>query len=439
MYTEISKTNSKALFFYYGILLIIMSSWTDLASSPSVIIRIVFFLGIILPLFQRTWLTPIVLSLFLIVSDNSFAESVLPKGTLLYIIALLALLLVSKNDKKNTPLYITIILLIYVFLVNVINNINSSGATTLTSAPLYKSLFFLFIFSFLARRGEKNYYHVFSYSFIAASFMLSLLLLLCGEQFRTDVGEFESFIWMDANYWSNVIGMGVLASFFELYYKRESNVVLRPFLITVIVLGIGVIIFVSSRGALLSLSAALIVLLLLSNIKTRYKVISSIGIITIVYLLYRWSFMDQLLFRLFEEDTFGTGSGRTDIWKYKLGLFFHSDIIHVIFGFGRDNGTALGANGTIAGYSGYMSTHNDFVSFIIYYGIVGFSLFIRLLTVPFRNKNNREVVLCGFVFICVSVFTIEPFATGNFAWFAFLFYLYMWSQSPEAIISKQKT
>ncbi len=430
METTISNKNKKALFIYYALLLIIMSSWVDIFSSPPMILRMGLFVGIFLPLLFNVWLSPIVLSLFLIVSDCSFAEAVLPKGTYLYILALLSLLFLRKYKNTIPSLNIAVVLLIYTFVINI--GCNSS----LSSAPLYKSLFFLFVFSLLTIKSNKDYIHFFSYTFIGSSLILSLLLLIFGGRFSHEVGDFESFMWMDANYWSHVIGMGVLAAIFELFNNDETKPIIKLIFIAIIALGIGVVFFVSSRGALMSLFAAIMVYLLASNLKKKYRFLSIVGLAIIVYLIYNFNFMDQMLFRFFEEGTMNTGSGRTDIWLYKMSLFFQTEWYSVLFGLGRGAGSELGADGSIAGYLGYMSTHNDFVSFLIYYGIIGFLMFINLITIPFRHKNNRKIVLCGFVFIIFSLFTIEPFATGNFAWYAFLFYLYVWSQSPLIISSR---
>lgn len=429
--TTDNTVSSKALYCYYGLLLLIMCMWTNTISAAPQLLRLFFLIAVVFPLFayRKSW-TPIILSLFLIISGNSFATSVLPTGEYIYYTIIVVLLLSARkiNCLKSQPL--TLFLLLYALFVNFVTE------NTIGMAGLYRSLFFLYAFSYFVRKDDLNYPHKFSYVFVISSLALSLLLLIFRDQFVEEVGDYETYTWKDTNYFCAVIAMGVVAAFIELFRPSTTQNHHRVFLIIVAVIDLLVILLSASRGALLDVAVGFLVLFLFTKVKKWVKILVVASIVIFVYFSYNAGVLDFVLYRLTEEGSMDTGTGRTEIWLYKLLLFFQESPASQIFGLGCEGGRALGANGSIAGYVGLMSTHNDFLSFLLYYGYIGFVAFLVLLFRPLAMSHKKPVVLSGTLFLVCSCFTIEPFAGGNIAWYAFLFYIYIWSQVPNEQIVK---
>ena len=396
-------------------------------SAPPMALRASFLIAMFLPLYvYKTEWTPIVLSTFLLVSDNSFATSILPDGHIPYIIIVL-ILAYRQGKVKHIPIRpIAMILLIYTYIINTITG------NTIDRTALYMGYFYLFAFPFFVKKNDEFFPHLFSYAFIVSSLTLSIILALFGAQFARSatLGNYESFTWKDTNYWSNVIAMGVVAALIELYNSR-GNKRIRLFLWGVVATEALVLIVTASRGSILAVAAAFLFLFLSSNANKNTKIYTTIGVVIIVGVLFFSGKMDRLIFRIFEEDTFATGNGRVDIWTAKLEKFFRGDQSHRILGYGTEGGRKLGAEGTLLGL---ISTHNDFLSYLCYYGYIGLTLFLVLLYRPLMNikSRNKTVVYSATAFITVSIFTLEPLAGGNIAWFAFLFYIYAWSQVSNA-------
>lgn len=431
--TTYNTASNKSLYVYYVMLLLVMTAWTDQQNSPPQILRFLFLSALVLPLFiyKNSW-TPVVFSLFFIVSNNSFASSVLPTDEIIYYFLLV--ILAQQRKRKNCLDFIPIALFLFVY----IYFVNSITNNTIELAYLYLSLFFLFVFSYFIRKTDIKYPHFFSYAFILSSLILSLLFIIFGDQFATEkLGGFEKYTWKDTNYFCGVLSMGVVASLFEVFYPINTKRLNKYFLLSVILVNLFVILQSASRGALSDVAIAFIILFSFTSASKRIKIFVALGVLLAVSIMYQFGTLDFMIFRWTAEESDEIGNGRIVIWMAKLFFFFHGTPLHQLFGYGCEGGRVIGVD-NVASYYGLVSTHNDFLSFLVYYGYIGFLSFLVLLFKPIIKPNNKPIVISGTAFLVTSCFTIEPFAGGNIAWYAFLFYIYIWSQIPNERIKNRR-
>ena len=103
----------------------------------------------------------------------------------------------------------------------------------------------------------------------------------------------------------------------------------------------------------------------------------------------------------------------------KLKYFFdNSSLLQFIFGLGYDGGLR-------AGFSYERAFHNDFIAFLVEYGLIGFILFVTLIFYPIKRVLLKDKAVLGcVVFIIVNCMTLEPFSLGMFIYYFFLLYIY---------------
>ena len=136
--------------------------------------------------------------------------------------------------------------------------------------------------------------------------------------------------------------------------------------------------------------------------------------------LYNNSYFELLEYRV-ESDS--TGSGRTVIWERRLTEFFQGSSLRLLFGYGHDAAMTLGTTPYRIG------SHNDYVAFLVEYGLIGLASFLYMLAFPII-KILRKGGLVGLyqvltlsVYIAVGCLTLEPFTLGRIPFY--MFYLYI--------------
>ncbi len=409
------SNKNRWLYVYYAILLIILVSWTDVNSVPPMPIRFGFLLALSVPLFafRPTW-APVVLTLFLTVAQNSYSRSYMPANGLFYIIILLGIILV--HSKKITHIK-TQRVLIVLFLLAVITNLSSSSS----EINYYYAIMMVFFFAYFVKKEDAIYPHFFSYAFILATLALCILYLRFGNDFSHEFdSDTERNYWQDPNYWGGVVGMGSLACFIELFTEKNRNRINTFLLIAVFLLSFLVLIINASRGAILAVLVGISVFILFSRRRNRLKVTVLLALIASVFAIYNSGLMDYFMYRISEGDT-----GRMDIWGTKINLFLQADPTHWIFGMGREAGAKLSRSGV------YVSFHNDYLAYLVCYGLIGLIALLNYVFSPLKGKRNRIIVFALLTYLGVCLVTLEPLCTGHFPYFAFTFYAYVWSQSPE--------
>lgn len=260
---------------------------------------------------------------------------------------------------------------------------------------------------------------------ISISFLLTLSYYLYGNNFSTEYTGFEDERtgFADINYVACIIGFGTLLAIIEFFKNKKIQLPYMVFLIVVILSSVIALLLNASRGSMLALGVGIAILILLSKRSMKVKIISILVLLIMGLYLYTNNYMDLLLYRINNDDSAG-GSGRIDIWMTKLKLWSESDsILNLIFGYGYVGGRKLGVIGQVA-------FHNDFLAFLVEYGIIGLIIFIYFIIYPIlkSNKENKAIVLACTAYLIVVCLTLEPFAAGRIPFYLFWMYIYYHSR-----------
>ena len=270
---------------------------------------------------------------------------------------------------------------------------------------------------------DKNDIYNLMMAFILTSFVLSLLFLMYKNYFVVNYalgrGEnYERSFWVNANIFGAVISAGCVMAIGYLTQIIQAPRRRLPIAISImtIILSVPVLVINASRGALVAFVIPSIIMLLKSKIKFSIKV-AFVG--TMVFFLcvmfFSSNIFDLLLVRM-QEDSFASGGGRSIIWKYKLSAFLNSfDVFSYLFGIGHRECIRLVWN---------ISTHNDFVTAFIAYGLVGLILVSLIMLYPLFKvpKKSKIVVLCLTTYMVIECFALEPVFRGYL--FFLMFYIF---------------
>ena len=94
--------------FYYLLLLIVLTTWTDTENLPPISLRLIFMVAVLMPLWiNKSHLLPEVFFTFVVISASSFAVSYMPVDGLYVFITMLVSVVVlgkSKVEKLKVPL-----------------------------------------------------------------------------------------------------------------------------------------------------------------------------------------------------------------------------------------------------------------------------------------------------------------------------------------------
>lgn len=410
---------------YYIVLLLVMASWTNQFSSPPMVMRLAFLAALfVVPIFSNISLLPAVLSCFFIVSANGFSYSYLPSMYYIYCIPIILCLVfvLRKRHRCFAVPNILVVLLVYSLVVNFI----SSGIVQ----NLSYCCFIVIAFVAFADTELEVDYKTLAVFFALASVVLSLYFFIFGSEFTNLYSASEGLErtgWNDSNYFSTTIGFSALTSLAMLLTTKNNFLEKILFIFNIIATPI-VMIMVASRGGLLSLAAGTCVLLFLSKIKLRYKLLVSILIVFFLIYLFNNDYFQLLQYRIEMDET--GGSGRIDIWKMKLHEFGKSSPLVWLFGMGFQKGIWLGGNA-----NNYACFHNDFISYLVCYGIVGLVLFLLFLTYPIRHSNKKNnlfpVILTLVSYLIVTGLTLEPLSQGILTYFSYYYFILLLMQQSK--------
>ena len=141
-------------------------------------------------------------------------------------------------------------------------------------------------------------------------------------------------------------------------------------------------------------------------------------------MLWQSGIFELLVFRM-ESDTAYTAGSRSLIWAEKLNAYTNDlGFLHYLIGVGgRTGAEAIGYSAEIAN----MSTHNDFVSAIVGFGVPCFLYFIYLLCYPFlyMPKGHTRIVFAVItLFVVIECSVLEPMFRGYVTYVMFYIFLY---------------
>ena len=400
---------------YYLLLLIALTTWTDTENLPPILLRLIFMLAVLMPLWiNKSHLLPEVFFTFVVISASSFAVSYMPVDGLYVFVTMLVSVIVlrkSKGKKLKFPLCFKILCLLSLFIDFFFSSSLVATFSWLSIIVVGESLF-----------DCQDYKRVrlIALSFAIISLVLSLEFIFVGGNFVTSVdtlnGDLVRKGWTDPNYFGSIIGMGILTSLIELITDDKLSGKLRILFGCTIVLSLFTLFTTASRGAVVALGCSSLILLWIAPVKKTYR----LGIIficfVVLFLMYELHMLDLLILR-FQSDA-GDAGGRTEIWIPRITAFFNDCTpLQWIFGLGTDEAMRLGTNQ-------FIGFHNDYLSILVKYGFIGFFCLIGLLLKPFICcRKNKGIVFSGLVYLALCMFSIEPFTGGQ--WGCLYFYLYI--------------
>jgi len=402
---------------YYIVLLLlyIYASFAGLVINS--LGRFVILALIVLPpfIYRLEWL-PAVTTVFYSIATSNYTSTLLPVGPNTFLIILI-LGVVLKMPKLKYPISKPLILLLVLTL---FVNLTTYGAWESVSSALIWIITFFYYVPF----NEKKQVTVFSYGFVFVSFVISVSRILLGSNYT---GQYDSIsgldrtILIDVNYAACVVGMGIVSGMILLFNGDIKKNYIKLFISFTIVISLITLAFNASRTSFLALAPTVIVLLLYSKIKLRYKILCSLLVVALLFFMYYNSYLDLLLFRI--ENDYGVGSTRTEIWQLKIKAFFDGDFLSRLFGYGYEPARNMGCQ---------MALHNDFLAFCCEYGYLGLVLFLSLFIIPFKHCGFRKsTALASLVYLLCVTMTLEPFAAGRVPYYAYWFYTLLLSLEDE--------
>jgi hypothetical protein len=375
-------------------------------------IRLGYFAALVVPLLNSVAIYPAVVLCALCISKNTFAYPFMPTEMPYYVLLSIAFAVLAIETNKNNSGFnaFFVFALVYVAM----NDIITQGVFT----PLVTMLFIMILFNFSSANDIEMSNKLLPLTFVLLSLSISYWFLFCPEASINTYNilkDMEQTGWRDPNYISCALGTGLVVAVKEVLSGIKNRWYLFLLWLTII-LSTMALLSIASRGMSLAAAASVSILLLFSNINKKRKVISILAITVFIILLYTNNYFNFLIAR-FNNDN-GTGAHRTEIWNIKVNAFFEGSALNYLFGFGAANGFKLGRMGGL-------STHNDFIGVMIYYGFVGLAIFISAIAYPIRycSKKNRPQIVALMIYLLMCSMSIEPFCMGNIAYIGFFFYI----------------
>lgn len=390
---------SKNVILYYGVLIIAFFFLMRPNVELPLVLRIVMLVLSFAPIVFNYGLLPFSLLCFYGISSCSFCK-VLPSATLYYVIIVVGVYLLY--HKKGHFVIRAIPFFLYFLIIALINfDVDESLAW-----------FFMIILMIDMIKGDEDLELIFI-AFIVISLFLSVLFFTHYSEFLSHYGKYDSDLersgWINPNSFGAAIGAGGVLS--VAYITRIIKIANNKFLYIVCVITSGLsLIAVSlnaSRGAFFAFVIPSIMMLLFSRTPMWVKVIVGFFVLLFTIWLYKNSVFDLITMRL-GEDSVDSAGNRTFVWQSKLLLFLQEgNIFYWLFGMGQTNCLYLGF---------YFSTHNDFVTALIAYGVIGFILFSYVVVfypIKVMSKHKNWSIAILLLFVVFECFVLEPFFRGK--------------------------
>lgn len=409
--------NKNIFFLYYGILFVLLlTTWARQELMPMPI-RVAYLLLVFAPVVNRVWWFFPCLVLFLTTSLLSFAGcTFMPTEIIIYVLITAAFALMSYSSRKSNDFPIHIFLLI-LFITIIVNLLASAQIEKVSYSFLILTLLPLTI----KEKNRDEIVDIIPKLFVIATTSCAILTLMNQQLLIIETYDYERLISGSLNYTCCTLGIGFILALRE-YLKSTSQRIPKLLYAFSMMILLITIVMEASRGAMFGIAVTSVLYVLNRQSRLRTKIIVITLSVLFLILLYNNHVLDMLIYRI-QNDT-GTGTGRTEIWSDKFNVFLNSiSVISAIFGIGFERTWNLGGGGAT-----FVGCHNDFLAFFIEYGIIGLSLFLALLIIPFRVAKSRMVrheILPLVAYIVTTCMTLEPFSMGYLPFCFFLFYIYL--------------
>lgn len=421
------KNNNRYLYIYYFILLLILLL-RDSVDAPSVILRVAYLIAFLFPLiFAHKEIFPAILTCFMVVGTYGYAFNYMPYEMYTYFVMSLLCMTFTRRQYKYKQISIVFILaLVLILLRNFFDSYQFHN--------IFYCVASVGIFALTSQKDNNERGYSMLYCFVIISLALSLLYLFNYERFIEDYNKgagLERAGWIDPNYFSCIIGMGILSSIILMIRKNGLVFWKKLILVLTILLSFIAQVLMASRGGILAVSMGMGILIFFSNIKFKYKVLSVLLIVAFVIWMNANDYFTLLEYRIQNDD--GTGSGRLDIWKSKFQAFtIDANVLTWLFGLGHKTAFELTGSGNQG-----VGFHNDFIAIFCAYGIVGLVVFLYWYIYPLYRSIQRDkfIVFAMLLYMVVVSMTLEPMSYGYLPYYSFFYTIIL--VSSGALVQKE--
>lgn len=415
--------SERRLYRYYFLLLIVLCSWVSPTLAPPMPLRLVYLIALVLPAILKApqMLVP-VLACFTALGTYGISCSYMPTEKWIYLLIIAASLFIVSSRLKSCqrPPIIFVVFCLYVCFIDLVNGEELVNID-------YSLLIVLISFFFVSKNGSEKYSYILAFMII--TIILSIFFFTYGQSSAIEVSETGRRSWIDPNYFGNVCGMGVVLAYNIVVNRLSPNKSFSKIAMLTVPMGMLLLVMNASRGAFLSMGLAIVVITLFSKVKIKKKIGIAVLVALGVLVMYSLGAFDLLSERLMDEDD--TGNGRTLIWEAKMLGYMSGNTCEKFFGIGYKEGFFL----AIPGGFGF---HNDYLAFLVDYGVVGLILFFGIIVYPLKLVANipskRPIVISLLVFILICSMTLEPFTLGNLTYWYFYMLIVLFARWDKTTI-----
>ena len=415
--------SERRLYRYYFLLLIVLCSWVSPTLAPPMPLRLVYLIALVLPAILKApqMLVP-VLACFTALGTYGISCSYMPTEKWIYLLIIAASLFIVPSRLKSCqrPPIIFVVFCLYVCFIDLVNGEELVNID-------YSLLIVLISFFFVSKNGSEKYSYILAFMII--TIILSIFFFTYGQSSAIEVSETGRRSWIDPNYFGNVCGMGVVLAYNIVVNRLSPNKSFSKIAMLTVPMGMLLLVMNASRGAFLSMGLAIVVITLFSKVKIKKKIGIAVLVALGVLVMYSLGAFDLLSERLMDEDD--TGNGRTLIWEAKMLGYMSGNTCEKFFGIGYKEGFFL----AIPGGFGF---HNDYLAFLVDYGVVGLILFLGIIVYPLKLVANipskRPIVISLLVFILICSMTLEPFTLGNLTYWYFYMLIVLFARWDKTTI-----
>ena len=378
------------------------------------ILPLVFIYGltilIILPALEERGFLPFIISSFGVIDVFFGGNNIFLVNLFNFLCLTLVVYDIASGILKIGKESILIFLLfIYQFCVDYF----SGNVTSLTDWPLYlRSIFWLLVFVMYIRKSIIVKW-IISGLLISAVVLLFSNLIFGSYLDNSTIKEGDSLnstslFFVDRNYLSLFYGMVFVFSIMiyvkildaKFFFFNHSQILFIAMGILLILIAL------SSRTVIFAVIFILFWLMLKKknlgrleklrmNSRKRWFILSSS---LLFFVGYANGYFNLIYYRIFEEGTLETGSGRTNIIELFTYNFFKRGFGSQLFGSGYGSQYMLTEG---------QDTHNDFLAILASYGYIGLLLWVIVLIRMFFNNNNVSSRFV-FFFYLITATTVSP-------------------------------
>lgn len=407
----------KKTFIYYLILFLLLLSTWDREEYIPMPLRVAFLTLVFLPVLKRVSLYFPCLVLFLTTSLLSYAGyTFMPTEPIIYLSITALFAGMAFRNRRNYQ-FPYLLLLLLITLTIFVNFLEAGKFEKISFSLLIMSLIPITI----GDKDKRVVVEIVPKLFIVTTVAVAILTLLNQQLLVIETYNYERLVSGSLNYTCCTLGVGFILALRE-FIKPTCTKLWRVVYASSMIVLLLTIVMEASRGAMLGVVIATVLIVLNRNSKLSTKIIVVIFAVIVVMVLYNNLFFDLLIYRI-QNDT-GTGTGRTGIWADKLNVFLtSSSFFETLFGVGFEKTWNFGGGG-----ASYVGCHNDFVAFFIEYGLFGSLLFLFVLGYPIfaaKTKQVRSDIIPLLAYIVVTCTTLEPFSMGYLPFCFVLLFIYL--------------